>query len=119
MKKRLIAIPDRGQALPIGSAVLVAVPAHYLHSEGNFQFYDPVSKILFSGDLGASFADKEDLSEPVTDFDSHIAHMVDFHRRFKGSNKILRFWVSMVRQLDLEWIVPQHAATIQRQRNYR
>ena len=108
MEKRLVAIPDRGQALPLGNAVLVAIPAHYLHSEGNFQFYDPISKILFSGDLGASFVDKEHLSDPVTDLAEHIPYMVDFHRRFMGSNKILRLWVSMVRQLDLDWIVPQH-----------
>lgn len=24
----------------------------FMHSEGNFQFYDPVGKILFSGDMG-------------------------------------------------------------------
>jgi len=108
MEKRLVAIPDGGKALPVGNALLVAIPAHYLHSEGNFQFYDPTSKILFSGDLGASFADKEDLSDPVTDFANHIPYMLGFHRRFMGSNKILRLWVSMVRQLDLEWVVPQH-----------
>jgi len=108
MKERLVSIPDEGKALQIGNSVLVAIPAHYLHSEGNFQFYDPTSKILFSGDLGASFVDKENLSDPVSDFANHLPYMVDFHRRFMGSNKILRLWVNMVRQLDLEWIVPQH-----------
>lgn len=107
MEQRLVCIPDEGMALHLGSSLLVAIPAHYLHSEGNFQFYDPVSKILFSGDLGASFVD-DDLSEPVTDFADHTRYMVDFHRRFMGSNKILRFWANMVRELDLEWIVPQH-----------
>ncbi|MBT8429193.1 MAG: MBL fold metallo-hydrolase [Gammaproteobacteria bacterium] len=108
MEERLVSIPDEGKALQIGNSVLVAIPAHYLHSEGNFQFYDPTSKILFSGDLGASFVDKEHLSDPVSDFENHLPCMMDFHRRFMGSNKILRLWVNMVRQLDLEWIVPQH-----------
>lgn len=108
MEKRLIAIPDQGMALQIGDSPLVAIPAHYLHSEGNFQFYDPTSKILFSGDLGASFVDREHLNEPVTDFADHVPTMVDFHRRFMGSNKILRLWVNMVRELNPEWIVPQH-----------
>jgi flavorubredoxin len=108
MEKRLISIPDEGKALQVGSSVLVAIPAHYLHSEGNFQFYDPVSKILFSGDLGASFVDGKDASDLVTDFANHVPYMVDFHRRFMGSNKILRLWVNMVRNLDLDWIVPQH-----------
>ena len=108
MEKRLVGIPDKGMALNLGNSVLVAIPAHYLHSEGNFQFFDPVSKILFSGDLGASFEDKEDLSDPVTDIAGHIPYMSDFHRRFMGSSKILRLWVNMVRELDPEWIVPQH-----------
>jgi len=113
MEKRLVAIPDKGRSLELGNSVLVAIPAHYLHSEGNFQFYDPVSRILFSGDLGASFAEDSDHGEPVTDFAEHVPHMVNFHRRFMGSNKILRLWVNMVRQLDLEWIVPQHGRPYQ------
>lgn len=108
MEKRLIGIPDEGQALQVGDSVLVAIPAHYLHSEGNFQFYDPTSRILFSGDLGASFENGSTLKDPVTDFSSHIPHMIGFHRRFMGSNKILRLWVNMMRDLDIEWVVPQH-----------
>ncbi|WP_348393518.1 MBL fold metallo-hydrolase, partial [Streptococcus pneumoniae] len=51
---RLIELPDRGQVIQLGESKLVIVPAHFLHSVGNFQFYDPVAKILFSGDMGAS-----------------------------------------------------------------
>lgn len=108
MERRLISIPDEGRALQIGNSTLVAIPAHYLHSEGNFQFYDPTSRILFSGDLGASFVESEALSDPVTDFAAHVPHMIGFHQRFMASNKILRLWVNMVRELDLDWIVPQH-----------
>lgn len=108
MEERLVSIPDEGKALKIGDSDLVAIPAHYLHSEGNFQFYDPTSRILFSGDLAASFGEDEHASEPVSDFEAHIPTMEGFHRRFMGSNKILRLWVNMVRELDLEWIVPQH-----------
>lgn len=106
-RERLISIPDRGMDIRLGNAVLKALPAHFLHSEGNFQFYDPISKILFSGDLGASILDKNE-SVPVTDFEAHIPHMEGFHRRYMSSNKVCRFWVKMIRQLDLEWIVPQH-----------
>ena len=108
MEERLVSIPDEGQALEIGDSVLVAIPAHYLHSEGNFQFYDPTSKILFSGDLAASFGEGDEVHEPVTDVAAHIPSMIGFHQRFMGSNKILRLWVNMVRELDLDWIVPQH-----------
>ena len=37
-----------------GNGKLMALPAHFLHSSGNHQIYDPESRILYSGDLGAS-----------------------------------------------------------------
>jgi flavorubredoxin len=34
--------------------------------------------------------------------------MERFHRRYMNSNKICRYWVNMVRGLNVEAIVPQH-----------
>ena len=102
---RIIALPDRGQSLPLGKCQLKAVPAHFLHSVGNFQLYDPVSKILFSGDMGASLVDD---AQPVTDFAAHLSSMEGFHRRYMASNKVCRLWAEMVRKMDVEMIVPQH-----------
>ena len=48
---RIIAIPDQGSNIKFGDTSIKALPAHFLHSVGNFHFYDPTSKILFSGDL--------------------------------------------------------------------
>ncbi len=56
---------------------------------GNFQLYDPVSKILFSGDMGASLVDD---AAPVSDFAAHIQYMDGFHRRYMAANKICRLW---------------------------
>ena len=105
---RIVGIPDEGLLFPLGQAKVAALPAHFLHAEGNFQFYDPVSKILFSGDMGASLVDHDQAAQPVRDFDDHLLTMIGFHRRYMISNKICRFWVNMVRQLDVEMIVPQH-----------
>ena len=105
---RIVGIPDPGMNIPLGNMSIKAVPAHFMHAEGNFQFYDPVAKILFSGDLGVSLVDHKVASEPVADFDAHLQYMEGFHRRYMVSNKILRFWAAMVRQLDIEMIVPQH-----------
>jgi flavorubredoxin len=105
---RIVGIPDEGMSVPLGGSMIQAIPAQFLHSEGNFQFYDPVAKILFSGDLGVSLVDHATAAEPVTDFDAHIANMDGFHRRYMISNKIMRYWAHMVRQLDIEQIVPQH-----------
>ena len=90
----------------------MALPAHFLHSVGNFHFYDPVSKILFSGDVGASLVDSEP-ERPVQDFERHIQKMLGFHQRYMVSNKVCRLWVNMVRGLDIEMILPQHGRPFQ------
>ncbi len=104
---RLKGIPDAGMRLPLGDTELYFLPAHFLHSAGNFQVYDPVSKTLFSGDLGASIAPGY---VEVTDFDAHVPFMEGFHHRYMPSAEANRYWAAMVRQLDIERIVPQHGA---------
>lgn len=105
--RRLKPIPDGGMRLKLGRSELLFLPAHFLHSPGNFQVYDPVSRTLFSGDLGASIAPGY---VEVTDFDAHVKYMEGFHRRYMASAKINQSWAQMVRQLDIERIVPQHGA---------
>ncbi len=105
---RIVAMPDSGVNLELGSIHLQALPAHFMHAEGNFQFYDPVSKILFSGDLGANLVPTEDLDKPVRRLSEILPYMEGFHRRYINGNKVCRYWANMVRQLDISMIVPQH-----------
>ena len=109
---RYMLIPDEGADLPLGNSSIKAVPAHFLHSVGNFQFYDPISKILFTGDLGASMVDQ---FTPVTDadFDAHIPTMVGFHRRYMASRRACAIWADSVQHLDIDMIVPQHGRPMQ------
>lgn len=109
---RIVGIPDTGMRIPLGRSELVALPAHFLHAEGNFQFYDPPSRILFSGDLGASMVTGVQAQQVVTSLAAHVPHMEAFHRRYMASNKILRLWARMVRPLDIAMIVPQHGAAM-------
>ncbi|OIQ71363.1 metallo-beta-lactamase superfamily protein [mine drainage metagenome] len=109
---RIIGVPDAGGLLRLGTKDIVLLPAHFMHAEGNFQFYDPVSKILFSGDLGVSMVSGEQAKHPFTDLSAALPAMEAFHRRYMVSNKILRLWAQMVRELDIEMIVPQHGAPI-------
>jgi flavorubredoxin len=104
---RLHGIPDEGTVLDLGGGQIVIIPAHFLHSAGNHQVYDPTSKILYSGDLGASLG--MDYYE-VQDFDAHIQYMEGFHQRYMTGNAALSAWANMVRQLDIEVIAPQHGA---------
>ncbi|GGI17202.1 MBL fold metallo-hydrolase [Oxalicibacterium faecigallinarum] len=107
---RIIALPDEGTLFPFGTTTFQILPAHFLHAEGNLQFYDPTSRILFSGDMGASMMKPEHAAAIVTDFDSHVPYMKGFHTRYMVSNKVCRYWAAMVREIDPEWIVPQHGA---------
>lgn len=109
---RIVGIPDAGMHIPLGRGELVALPAHFLHAEGNFQFYDPASRILFSGDLGASMVTGAQAAQVVTSLAGHVPRMEAFHRRYMASNKILRLWARMARQLDIAMIVPQHGAAM-------
>jgi flavorubredoxin len=113
---RVISVPDAGGRLALGRGELWLLPAHFMHSEGNFQFYDPASRILFTGDLGASMVSGIAAREPVKDLAPHIPRMEGFHRRYMVSNKILRLWVRMARQLDVRMLVPQHGAPIEGKR---
>jgi flavorubredoxin len=107
---RVIGIPDRGQRIRIGDCELVALPAHYMHSEGNFQFWDPTSGILFSGDLGASVAVSP--ARTIVSLADHVPAMEAFHRRHMASGRILRYWAAMVRTLPVRMIVPQHGCAL-------
>ena len=109
---RVIGVPDAGGRLALGRSEVWLLPAHFMHSEGNFHFYDPVSKILFTGDLGVSMMTGEQARTPVRDLAPHIPKMEAFHRRYMVSNKILRLWVRMARQLEVKMLVPQHGAPI-------
>jgi len=111
-ENRLIGVPDSGGILPLGNNELHLIPAHFLHAEGNFHFYDPVSCILFTGDLAVSLMSGSEAQKPITDLAPHIARMEGFHRRYMAGNRALRLWVNMARQLKIRMIVPQHGAPI-------
>ena len=109
---RIVGVPDEGMRIPIGTSELIALPAHFMHAEGNFQFYDPISRILFSGDLGVSLTGGKEAQQPFSSLKPMPPGMEAFHRRYMVSNKILRFWARMVRQLHIDMIVPQHGAPL-------
>lgn len=110
---RIIGVPDAGGRLPLGKTELWLLPAHFMHAEGNFHFWDPASRILFTGDLGVSLGSGADAQKPVRELAPHIPKMEGFHRRYMVTNKILRMWVRMARQLPVSMLVPQHGAPIE------
>jgi len=107
VSKQITPIPDNGMDITLNGKTLNVIPAHFLHSSGNFQLYDSESKILYSGDLGASFDQPYDF---VESFEGHIKYMEGFHKRYISSGKILKKWVAMIKSYDIDIIAPQHGA---------
>lgn len=101
------AVPDEGSTIQIGNANLHLIPAHYLHSSGNFHVYDENAKLLMSGDVGAAL---EPAAAPlyVKDFEEHIPKMKGFHQRWMPSNRAKNDWIERVRKLDIQIMAPQH-----------
>ncbi len=72
---RFVGVPNEGMVWNgENDFSLKIVPAHFLHSEGQINVYDPISKILFTGDIGAAMmADDEDyiFVDEITQVFSH------------------------------------------------
>ncbi len=105
-------IADDGGVIDLDGVTLQMIPAHYLHSSGNFHVYDPDSKILMSGDVGAAL-DKADAPMYLDNFDEHIPKMKMFHQRWMPSNRAKNDWIQRVRKLDIEMMAPQHGKIFQ------
>jgi len=108
--ERISAIPDPGAKISFGEEFLQFIPAHFLHSPGNFSLYDSRSKILFSGDIGAAVMSPLKVYKEVSDFEAHRALLEGFHRRYMAGNAFARRWVRQVRNHPVEMIAPQHGA---------
>ena len=108
---RVIPIEDRGGSLSLPSgAALRFIPAHFMHSPGNFCLFDERSKILFTGDIGAAVFGEGDETLFVDDFERHLPLIEGFHTRYIASNAVARKWCSIVTRLSPEMIAPQHGA---------
>ncbi|MCP4341832.1 MAG: FprA family A-type flavoprotein [Desulfobulbaceae bacterium] len=112
LESRVTAIPNSGMQVELAGSPLVAVPAHFLYSPGNLQLYDPVSKILFTGSLGSSLQSHIENIVSEEDFSRHQPSMTAFHNRHIAGNEACKRWAAMIRQLDVEMIVPQYGALI-------
>ncbi|WP_028878428.1 MBL fold metallo-hydrolase [Terasakiella pusilla] len=105
-------IADEGGTFKMDGIELDFIPAHYMHSSGNFSVYDPVSKILFSGDVGGGLNGADDPLF-VEDFDKHIKQIKTFHQRWMPSERAKQAWLNRVRKLDIDLLCPQHGAIYQ------
>ncbi len=107
--ENFITVKDEGCTIMLGDHPLQLVPAHFLHSSGNFHLYDAKAKILFSGDVGAALVpDNYDII--VKNFSNHIQYMEGFHRRWMPSNEAKLDWCRRVARLEIDLLCPQHGS---------
>ncbi len=107
--QRFVGVPDAGMTLRIADDFeLQLLPAHFLHSEGQLNVYDPRTRILFSGDIGAAMLEPDQDFAFVDDFAAHLPYIEGFHRRYMCSNRAARLWVDAVSKLDIDMLAPQH-----------
>ena len=105
---RVMSLGDHGAQLKFGEDSVKFIPAHFLHSPGNFSVYDAKSKILFSGDIGAAMLNAPKTGKKVEDFEEHKEHLLGFHKRYMGSNRLCRAWVKEIEKVKVQKIAPQH-----------
>ncbi len=107
-----VSLPDQGATLRLDEVEFEFVPAHYLHSSGNFNVYDPQARILMSGDIGSAL-EKDGSPLFVDNFKEHVSKMQLFHQRWMPSNTAKNAWVERVRKLDVDILAPQHGRLFQ------
>jgi len=106
---RFVGVPDEGMMVEVAPGFnLQIIPAHFLHSEGQINVYDPRSKILFIGDIGAAMMPVDRDYAFVDNFQEHLPFIKSFHRRYMCSNKAIRLWLKNISGLDIAMLAPQH-----------
>lgn len=83
---RIFPIPDKGTQIPFGDGYMKFLPAHFLHSPGNFSLYNSQSQTLFSGDIGAAIVPPMAVYKDVDNFESHKPYLESFHKRYMARN---------------------------------
>lgn len=114
---KIVQIPDEGLKFGLADATLECIPAHFLHSPGNFSLYDPVSKILFSGDIGATIMYPQQTDQSDVGFDQLIPKLEGFHKRYMAGNRFCKAWVERVRDKPISMIAPQHGIIFQQKQS--
>ncbi|MQL55433.1 MBL fold metallo-hydrolase [Acidianus ambivalens] len=113
IKMNVIRIPIQGMQINLNGDDLRIIPAHFLHSVGNFHLYDPITKVYFSGDLGAAVFPKGSWYIIVDNFDEHKKYMEGFHKKYMANKKAIELWLKQIQGLDIRIIAPQHGAVIE------
>lgn len=82
----------------------------YCHSPGAFVSYDPISKVLFSGDIFGGIEESWDFYAD----ESYFLKAKQFHQEYMPSKDIFNYALGKIEKLDIELIAPQHGSVIEK-----
>jgi len=82
--------------------------APYLHAPGAIMTYDPVTKVLFSGDLGGTAVG----GGPLFAGDEYGAEAAEFHRAYMPPGRTLAVLLDRLAALDIRIVAPQHGRVV-------
>jgi flavorubredoxin len=108
-KRRFMLLGARGGQVPLGDSELRVLPALPAHSVGQPGIYDPVSRILFSGEIGASDLDRDG---PCESFDGLLPWLIRRRPSYLQDSRGCREWALIARDLSPHMILPRIGAPI-------
>ena len=101
-------INDDGETISLSNGTTIElIPAHHLHAPASFSVYDSIAKVLYSSSIGSTLHTANSTGEfEVDDFQSHISFLEDYHSRWFASSSARNDWLSSVRKLKIDYMVP-------------
>ncbi len=82
----------------------------YCHSPGAFVSYEPISKVLFSGDIFGGIEESWDFYADET----YFLKAKLFHQEYMPSKDIFNYALAKIEKLDINLIAPQHGSVIEK-----
>lgn len=106
-KRRFLLLGQRGGRVQLGKSELRVLPALPAQSVGQPAIFDPVSRILFSGDVGATELDQSAFCE---NFDALLPLLASRQPAYLTDTRGCREWALIARDLRPHMIMPNSGA---------
>lgn len=84
------------------------VPAPYLPSADSMTVYDPMARVLYTGDIGTAEGSWADDSTPFAERFAFVSHSMNaFHETWFASSRAIEDWMARIDGCDVEVVAPR------------
>ena len=108
-------VPENGGevAMSDGSGLhMVAAP--YLPSADSMTLYDPVARVLYTGDIGTAEGSWADDATPFTERLSMVSHAMNaFHETWFASSQAIEDWLARIEGCEIDVVAPRAGPCLQ------